>query len=163
MHQAHPPFLVKGPTLAIRRTQTKNQKASSQRNSDSYGPGGDGVLAVLDRLRNTTTTEVAGLVDVHDATQTEEWARARRAAWDATWMAGRVSNSDLAIEEVRLVSVIVGLGDRSDSVEGAAEAAVVHDLIGQNGYTKDDHRTLTGPWRSVMGIWNGAAWLRRVA
>jgi hypothetical protein len=78
-------------------------------------------------------------------------------------MSGRVSNGDLAVEEVRLVSAIVGLGDRTDSVEGAAEAAVIHDPIGQYGYTKEHHRTLTGLWRSVVGMWNGASWLRSVA
>jgi hypothetical protein len=40
---------------------------------------------------------------------------------------------------------------------------MVHDLVGQHGYTEDHHRTLTGPWRSVMGIWNGSSWLQLVA
>jgi len=138
-------------------TETESQEP------DVLGPNGAEVCAVLDRLRNATTFEVARLADKASLAACDSWDRAERAAWDATWMSGRVSISELAVDEAKLMSMIVGIPKRSNVIEGVVGAAVVHDLVGQHGYTADHHRTLTGPWRSVMGIWNGSSWLRRVA
>jgi hypothetical protein len=128
-----------------------------------FGRNGTEVSAVLGRLRDATTFEVARLADTSVLASGESWDRAERAAWDAVWMSGRVSSRDLAVEEAKLVSTIVGITERTAAIEGAVGAAVVHDLVGQHGYTTEHHRTLTGPWRSVMGIWNGSSWLQLVA
>jgi hypothetical protein len=65
---------------------------------DVFGPNGAEVRAVLDRMRNATTIEVARLADRSGTLGSETWDRAERAAWDATWMSGRVSQHDLAVE-----------------------------------------------------------------
>ena len=154
---------LKGTVLIFRKPPVDGSTDTESQGTDVYGPNGVAVRAVVDRLRNATTTEVAHLGDKAECASGESWERAERAAWDATWMSGRVSIRDLAVDEAKLVSVIVGIPKRSEAVEGAVGAAVVGDLIGQHGYTHDHHRTLTGPWRSVMGVWNGSSWLRQVA
>ena len=42
----------------------------------------------------------------------------------------------------------------------AAWGAVVADLIGQYGYTQKHHDLLTGPWRKVIGVWDGTEWVK---
>ena len=127
-----------------------------------FGPNGRHVEAVLERIAVCTPDEIGKLDAAWDAAlgaaqyaareaaQEAALGAAQDAAWDAArevaWGAAREVAWDTAREAAR-----------EAAQEAAWEAAIV-DLIGQYGYTQTHHDLLTGPWKEVIGVWNGTEW-----
>ncbi len=123
-----------------------------------FGPNGRHVVAVLDRFKVCTPDEISRLRSSWDAARTATrdaawvatretaretaWVATRDAVWVATWETVRGAVRDAAWE----------------TAWETAWGAVIADLVGQHGYTQTHHDLLTGPWRKVVGTWNGTEW-----
>ena len=77
-----------------------------------------------------------------DAARNAALGAAWDAAWEAAWGAARYAV----------------WGTAQDAAWDAAREAAIVDLIGQYGYTQTHHDLLTGPWKEVIGVWNGTEW-----
>lgn len=94
-----------------------------------FGPQGEHVAALIERVGTLTRQETDSLVAARDAAWGAAWVTAREAAWEArrsAWVAAWVA--------------------ARDAVCDAVGALVVRDLI-----TTEDYNTLTLPWRRVIG------------
>ena len=147
-----------------------------------FGPNGRHVEAVLERIVVCTPDEIDRLAAARDAAldAAREAAReaawyaaryaARDAAWEAAWDAAQYAARDAAREAARYVAWEAAWDAAREAAQYAAweaaweaawdaarDAAIV-DLIGQYGYTQTHHDLLTGPWKEVIGVWNGTEW-----
>ncbi len=111
-----------------------------------FGPNGDRVQAVLDRVAVCTVDEICDLGAAWDAA----WGAARGAAWGAAWDAAWGAVWDAAWG----AAWDAAWGAARGAAWGAAWDAALHDLIGQHGYTQEHSDLLTQPWREVIGVWN---------
>ncbi|KKL46698.1 hypothetical protein LCGC14_2342910, partial [marine sediment metagenome] len=88
----------------------------------------------------------------------EKLDAARAAAWDAARAAALGAAWDAAWEAAWGAARYAVWGTAQDAARNAAQEAAIVDLIGQYGYTQTHHDLLTGPWKEVIGVWNGTEW-----